>query len=214
MSNSESEEYTMMGGDYVNTRKATEQLGIHARTLHQWDKKGWIDTIRTPGNHRMYNVKKYLMEKQMIDGEQYQPYNEEKVPNERMNIIYARVSSLGQKNDLERQKKELITLYPNHFLVEDIGSGMNMNRRGFRKIIDWIIEGKVNEVVVIHKDRLARFGYDLFEDLLKKYSNGTIQVVERVKDIEPEEELVKDVLQVMNIFVAKMNGMRKYKNIK
>jgi predicted site-specific integrase-resolvase len=210
----QTDEEIFKGSDYVNTRIATKKLGIHARTLHQWDKKGWIDTIRTPGNHRMYNVKKYLMEKQIINEENYQSYNEEKIPKERMNIIYARVFSLGQKNDLERQKNKLINMYPNHFLVEDIGSGMNMNRRGFRKIIDWIIEGKVNEVVVIHKDRLARFGYDLFEDLLKKYSNGTIQVVENIKDIEPEEELVKDVLQVMNIFVAKMNGMRKYKNIK
>jgi len=65
---------------------------------------------------------------------------------------------------------------------------------------------------VMHKDRLARFGYDLFEDLLDKYSHGKIVVVEKSRDNEPEEELFKDVLQVMNIFVAKMNGMRKYKN--
>jgi len=96
--------------------------------------------------------------------------------------------------------------------VEDIGSGMNMNRRGFRKMIDWAIEGRVEEVVIAHKDRLARFGYELFESLLEKYSSGHIIEAERQEEREPEEELVQDVLQVMNLFVAKMNGMRKYKN--
>lgn len=199
------------GGDFVSSKQARELLGVHLRTLYQWEKKGWIETIRTQSNHRMYNVKKYITERQSKSQcELEQCYDEKGVPNDRMKIIYARVSSFGQKNDLERQKKVLQDLYPSHFLVEDIGSGMNMNRRGFRKMIDWLIEGKVDEVVVMHKDRLARFGYDLFEDLLKKYSNGKIVVVESKKDNEPEEELVKDVLQVMNIFVAKMNGMRKY----
>ena len=78
-------------------------------------------------------------------------------------------------------------------------------------MIDWAIEGRLEEVVIAHKDRLARFGYELFESLLEKYSNGHIIETERKSEREPEEELVQDVLQVMNIFVAKMNGMRKYK---
>ena len=198
---------------YVSSRKAREMLGIHVRTLYQWEQKGWIETVRDKNNHRMYNVQKYLEErKKRVCETEYPNYDETKVPEERLKIIYARVSSLGQKDDLERQKQVLSKLYPKHFLVEDIGSGMNMNRRGFRKMIDWLIEGKVEEVVVMHKDRLARFGYDLFEDLLTKYSNGRIIVVKGRKDPEPEEELVKDVLQVMNIFVAKMNGMRKYES--
>ena len=198
---------------YVSSRKAREMLGIHVRTLYQWEQKGWIETVRDKNNHRMYNVQKYLEErKKRVCEIEYPNYDETKVPEERLKIIYARVSSLGQKDDLERQKQVLSKLYPKHFLVEDIGSGMNMNRRGFRKMIDWLIEGKVEEVVVMHKDRLARFGYDLFEDLLTKYSNGRIIVVKGRKDPEPEEELVKDVLQVMNIFVAKMNGMRKYES--
>ena len=200
------------GGGFMSSKKAREILGVHVQTLYQWEKKGWIETIRTPANHRMYNVKKYLQERQSASCQLEQCYDEASVPSGRMNIIYARVSSLGQKNDLERQKRMLQQQYPSYFLVEDVGSGMNMNRRGFRKMIDWIIEGKVNEVVVMHKDRLARFGYDLFEDLLDKYSHGKIVVVEKSRDNEPEEELFKDVLQVMNIFVAKMNGMRKYKN--
>jgi putative resolvase len=89
---------------------------------------------------------------------------------------------------------------------------MNMNRKGLRKIIDFAINDNINELVIVHKDRLCRFGYDLVEDLIKKYSNGKIIIIESQEIKEPKEELVEDVLQIMNIFVARMNGMRKYKN--
>jgi predicted site-specific integrase-resolvase len=75
------------------------------------------------------------------------------------------------------------------------------------------IMGKLKDVVVVHKDRLCRFGYELIEDLIKKYSNGKITVISGQKDKEPQQELVEDVLQIMNIFVAKMNGLRKYNKI-
>ena len=127
-------------------------------------------------------------------------------------IIYARVSSLGQKNDLERQILSLKNKFPDYKLIKDIGSGMNMNRKGLRKIIDMSIKGEIEEVVVMHKDRLCRFGYELVEDLIKKYSNSKIIIVSKKEDKEPKEELVEDVLQIMNIFVSKMNGLRKYKN--
>ena len=78
------------------------------------------------------------------------------------------------------------------------------------KIIYLAIEGKVKQLVIVHKDRLTRFGFDLIQDLIKKYSKGNIIILDKKKDQEPEEELVKDVLQIMNVFVAKMNGMRKY----
>ena len=134
----------------------------------------------------------------------------EKIQSFKINYIYARVSSLGQKDDLERQKALLQKEYPDYTLIADIGSGMNLNRSGLRKIIDKSIEGKVNEVVIVHKDRLCRFGYDLIEDIIQKYSNGKIVVIGTTKEKEPKEELVDDVLQIMNIFVAKINGMRKY----
>ena len=99
-------------------------------------------------------------------------------------------------------------------MIEDIGSGVNLNKRGLRKIIRLAISGRVNELVVAYKDRLARFGYELIEDLIKEYSNGKIIIINAKDDREPEEELAYDVLQVMNVFVAKMNGLRKYKKAK
>ena len=199
---------------YVGGKQASEILGVHQRTLYNWEKKGLIETIRMPGGKRLYNVKKFIKEKQLTF--ETKKDNENNINSEdfenmkELRIIYARVSSLGQKNDLERQKIELKKKYPNHHLIQDIGSGVNLNRRGLRKIINLAIEGKVKELVVVHKDRLTRFGYELIEDIIKDYSDGKIIIINQEQDIEPEEELVKDVLTIMNVFVAKMNGMRKY----
>ena len=198
--------------NFIGGKQASELLGVHQRTLYQWDAKGKIETIRTPGNKRLYNVKKFLEESKCN--------NEKKCIDDldkldemtgKLNICYARVSSVGQKDDLERQKQFLMKTYPRYILIEDIGSGVNLNKRGLRKIIKLAIAGKINKLVISYKDRLARFGYELIEDIIKEYSNGEIIVLNKKKDIRPEEELVYDVLQIMNVFVAKMNGLRKYK---
>jgi len=197
---------------YVSGKEASNILGIHQRTLYQWEQKNKIETIRTPGNKRLYNVEKFLRDREC--GANIKCVEElsdlDKI-KEKLDIGYVRVSTNGQKSDLKRQKEEMINKYPNHLIVEDIGSGVNMNRRGLRKIIKLAIEGRINELVIFHKDRLARFGYELIEDLIYEYSNGKIIVINEKENLEPMEELTQDVLQIMNIFVAKMNGMRRYK---
>lgn len=203
-----------MNQKYVGGKEASKILGVHQRTLYQWDSKGIIETIRTPGNKRLYNVQKFLDEKNCNnDIKCIKDLNELDKIAEKLKIGYVRVSSNGQKLDLERQKKMMTLKYPNHWIIEDVGSGVNLNRRGLRKIIKLAIEGKIAEVVVIYKDRLARFGYELIEDLIKEYSNGEIIIMNKKENMEPIEELTQDVLQIMNIFVAKMNGMRRYKEI-
>jgi len=198
--------------EYLSGSKAAKILGVHQRTLYNWDENKKIDTIRTPGGKRLYNVKKYLAtsekNNEFIETDIINLSNKEK-------IIYARVSTMSQKDDLVRQIEYLKKHYPEHKLITDIGSGINLNRRGLRRIIDMAIIGKIEEVVIVHKDRLCRFGYELIEDLLHKYSNGKIKIIiiEKKEDKEPREELVEDVLQIMNIFVAKMNGLRKYNKI-
>ena len=195
--------------EYIGGKQASEILGVHQRTLYQWDKKNWIDVIRTPGGKRMYGVKKYL---QSHECRVEECENLDELDNKnKLKICYVRVSSHGQKDDLERQKKMLHDLYPEHIFVKDIGSGINFERKGFRKLIKLAIAGKIEEVIVAHKDRLTRFGFKLLEDLIKEYSGGKIIVLSKTKDEEPEAELVKDVLQILNIYTAKMNGLRKYK---
>jgi len=197
---------------FVSGKEASKILGVHERTLYLWDKAKKIETIRTPGNKRLYNINKYIndhipTEKNNINIDELEHLNE-KI---KIKIIYVRVSSLSQKDDLLRQKEYMTNKFPNHTLIEDIGSGLNFNRKGLRKIIKLAISGQIEELVVAYKDRLTRFGFELIEDLIKEYSNGRILVLNQNKKIEPEEELIKDMLQIMNIFVAKMNGLRKYK---
>ena len=200
---------------YVGGKEASKILGVHQRTLYQWESKKLIETIRTPGGKRLYNVSKYLEEHSDLKSDKDETEdNDFSNINEKLNICYVRVSSLGQKDDLERQKYFMKKKFPKHLIIEDIGSGLNLNKRGIKKIIKLGIAGKINEVVVAYKDRLTRFGFELIEEIIKDYSNGSIIVLNDKEDIEPEEELVKDLMSIMNVYVAKMNGLRKYKKTK
>ena len=201
-----------MENKYLNGKNARKILGVHAQTLYNWDRLNKIETIRTIGGHRMYNVEKFLKENG-ADKKEEEPTKIE-TDNNKLNICYVRVSTLSQKDDLERQKKYMQEKYPAYMLIEDIGSGINFNRRGLRKIIKLAINGHINSVVVAYKDRLTRFGFELIEDLIKEYSNGKIIIDDNEKlKKEPKEELVEDVLQILNVYTAKLNGLRKYKKI-
>jgi excisionase family DNA binding protein len=201
----------MINTEFVGGKEASKILGIHQRTLYQWDKKGEIETIRTAGNKRLYNVKKYL-ENHTVNTNLCDNLDDLDTNENKLNICYVRVSSQHQKDDLERQKLLMKSQYPNHIIIEDIGSGLNLNKRGINKIIHLGIKGKINELVVAYKDRLTRFGFELIEDIIKTYSNGTIKILNNKEEISQEEELVKDVMAIMNVYVAKMNGLRRYKN--
>jgi putative resolvase len=208
----------MMKG-YLKGKEASDKLGIHQRTLYQWEMKGWIKTLRTPGGTRYYDVDGYLKNKECEKEKDTKKVEEcmetelKELDNkeEKLNICYVRVSTHGQKSELDNQRKFMEKMFPKYEMIEDIGSGINFNRKGLRKIIDLAIEGKVNMVVVANRDRLTRFGFDFIKDLIEKYSNGRVVVLNEKEVIEPEIELARDVLQIMNVFVAKMNGLRRYK---
>lgn len=156
---------------YVGGKEASKILGIHQRTLYQWEGKGSIETIRTPGNKRLYNVEKFLKEKECNYDDIYlKNLNELDNKEGKLNLSYVRVSTLNQKDDLNRQKELIKNKYPEYIMIEDIGSGINLNKKGIRKIIKLAISGKINELVVAYKDRLTRYGYELIEDLIKEYS--------------------------------------------
>lgn len=183
---------------YVGGKEACRILGIHENTLRNWANDEKIDTIRTPGGKRLYNVNKYLGLE-----------NEE----EKKDYAYIRVSTPGQIDDMNRQEEYVREHCPNHIIIKDIGSGINLNRKGLRKIIRLGIEGRIRELVIAHKDRLTRFGYELIRDIIKEYSGGEIRILEESKIETKEEEIVKDVLQILNVYVSKINGMRKYKKM-
>src|SRR5919205_4029978 len=139
---------------YVGGKEASKYLRIHHRTL--------------------YNIEKFMKEKEFKNDNDICLKNLDELDKKegKLNISYVRVSTANQKDDLNRQKEMIKNQYPNHIMIEDIGSGINLNKKGIRKIIKLAIEGKVNELVIAYKDRLTRYGYELIEDLIKDYSNG------------------------------------------
>jgi putative resolvase len=103
-------------------------------------------------------------------------------------------------------------LYPNYRIISDIGSGLNFNRKGLIEIINMAINNKIENLIIAYKDRLARFGYELIEYIIKNYSNGKIIIINNNREeTTPLEEVSKDIIAIMNIYVAKVNGIRKYK---
>ena len=103
--------------------------------------------------------------------------------------------------------------YPKHEIIKDIGSGLNYKRKGLLEIIESGIKGEIEEIVVAYKDRLTRFGYELIEYVIEKFSNGKIKIENVEEEKTPREEIVKDIMSIMNVYVAKINGLRKYKKI-
>ena len=203
--------YESLQDDYLKGGKASKLLGIHTRTLYQWDEKGKIETIRTKGNMRLYNVGKYLRLQLGIKEEYDITNNTVDENDEQLYLCYCRVSSHGQRDDLQRQIDFMKEKYPTHQIITDIGSGLNLNKKGIKRIVDMAIAGKIKELVVAHKDRLARFGYDLIERLIKDYSDGCITVVFEKENKDVQAEIVEDLMSILNVYVAKMNGLRKYK---
>lgn len=188
---------------YVTPKKACIVLGVHYKTLYNWEKDGKIESIRTPGGKRLYNIDKYIASN----------INVKEISKIRVKICYCRVSTYGQNNDLKRQIEYMKSKYPTHIIIKDIGSALNFKRKGLRKIIDYAINGELEEVVIAYKDRLCRFGFELIEYLIETYSNGKIIVLNNV-NTSPNEELTKDLVSIINIFSARLNGMRKYRNKK
>jgi len=185
--------------NYLSPREASKILGVHWQTLRNWSLKKQIDFIKTPGGKRLYNVQKYMEEHGMTN-------------QNKRRICYCRVSTVGQKNDLTRQEEYMKQHYPNHEIYSDIGSGMNYKRKNLLKIIKMAINNQIDEIVVAYKDRLARFGYELIEMLIQSYSKGKIVVLNK-SNMSPEEEITKDLVTIINVFSARVNGLRKYKKM-
>ena len=185
-----------MVSTYVSRKKVLEVLGIHYQTIYSLVKRNELETIKV-GKINKYNLEKYIKDNKIII-------------NEKLNICYCRVSSQKQKEDLSRQIEYMKNKYPNHQIISDIGSGLNFKRKGLQEIINLAISGKVNEVVIAYKDRLARFGYDLIEIILKEQSNASIKILNKKEEQTPLDEMTEDIVSIMNVYVAKINGLRKY----
>jgi predicted site-specific integrase-resolvase len=100
--------------------------------------------------------------------------------------------------------------YPEYELLYDVGSGINFNRKNFKKILNYAIKNELESLVISYKDRLCRIAYELIENILKEYSNCEI-IIENDEEKSPEEELIDDMLQIVTVFSSRLYGIRSYK---
>lgn len=193
---------------FISANKIQERFGISSSSLRRWDKEGKIQTIRTPGGFRLYglhDINKLFNEKLL---------HEEDIIVKKTKICYARVSSDHQRADLERQVQDLRDRCPRHEIIRDIGSGLNYHRRGFQTLLERVHSGNVSEVVVAHKDRLCRYGFELIEFIFKKTDTKLVVLGQRIEEHDTGRELADDLLAICNYFVAKNNGIRSGENRK
>jgi predicted site-specific integrase-resolvase len=186
-----------MNEEYIRPEKACELLKVTVRTLFNWNKKGKIKSIKTKGGHHRYLLSDIL--------------NNTNTPptNNKRNICYCRVSTSSQKEDLERQVIFFKLKFPNHEIIKDIGSGINFKRKGFNALLDESIKGNIGQIVVTHKDRLCRFGFELVERIIRQQSNGEILVLNK-EETSPEKELVNDLISIITVFSSRLYGLRSH----
>jgi putative resolvase len=195
----------------VGRKEVLDVLKIHFTTLYDMVKRKEIEAVKI-GNKNLYNLEKYLKDNNISTNDKNNTTNAEQLNNKiRKRICYCRVSSNHQKEDLQRQIELVKQYYPNHEIISEIGSGLNFKRKGFLKLLDMSYKGEIEELVVVYKDRLCRFGFEMIEYVIQTFSKGIIIVMNRTEEKTPTEEITEDILAIMNIYVAKMNGLRKYK---
>ncbi len=184
---------------YYSINEFSKILGVSAQTLRNWDKKGKLHPHHTSSNGYRYYSHEQLNQVMNIK------------PNlDRIVIGYCRVSSNKQKDDLERQienmKLYLIAQGKPFKIISDIGSGINYKKKGLQELIKLISQNKVEKVVVLYKDRLLRFGFELVEYIASLH-NCDIEIIDNTEKIE-QQELVEDLVQIITVFSCKLQGKR------
>ena len=191
--------------EFITTKEAKKTLGVCEATLRQWADKGFFPTIRTPGGQRLYNIKSFLLDKSSTTNKEESDNNQ----NDKQCFCYCRVSSNGQKEDLQRQISYMQEKFPNHKVISDIGSGINFKRKGLRSLLELTCKGLVTEVVVAYRDRLCRFAFELLEWFFH-FHGVKLVVLNEVVDSSGNQELAEDLLAIINVFNCRVNGKRKY----
>ena len=184
---------------YAKASEVRKTINVTPQTLRRWADEGRISASRSPGGIRMYDL---------TDLESRLNVSSDVKANRK--VCYCRVSSNKQKDDLERQKQYLREQYPHHEIIQDVGSGINFRRKGLRSILERANRKELEEVVVCHRDRLCRFGFELIEYTLKL--NGVKILVEKSDFKTPTEELAEDLLSITTIFACRQMGRRRYKS--
>jgi len=196
-----------MSRKLVPIHEAAEALGVSAQTLRRWEREGrLLPDERTAGGRRRYDLARLKPEMFRSQAEAA-----------RKTVAYARVSSHDQKDDLERQK-QVLELYCarqgwTFEVIADLGSGMNYHKKGLKRLLDNVVEGCIGRLVITHKDRLLRFGAELVFAICEA-KGVEVVILNQGEDTTFEEDLAKDVLEIITVFSARLYGSRSRKNQK
>ena len=199
--------------DKLLTLKETQTiLNVSKSTLQRWDKSGKLVALRTEGGHRRYkqsDIERIVGEKK-VSAEH---------GNETIVATYARCSTPDQKahGDIDRQSARIFEYcikkdYKVEYVIKDMGSGLNDKRKGFVKLCKLVVEGKVDKVVIEHKDRLTRFQYNLIEFFFNSYGVD-IELLDK-KEYTEQEELVNDMMMLIASFSGRLYSARAKENNK
>ena len=189
---------TMETNKIVTMQAACKSYGVRAETLRRWTDEGHIPSFRSPHGTRMFR-----------SGDLQNFFNSTGNKVSKKRFIYCRVSSNKQRDDLERQINLLKEKYPNHSVIQDIGSGINFKRKGLETILEYAIRGEIEEIVVAHKDRLCRFGFEIFKFIIER-TNGKIIILDEEEHKSNEQELAEDLLSIIHVFNCHQMGKRRY----
>ena len=186
---------------YYSIGQFAKAIGKTTKTLRNWDKNGKLKPVRVEDTGYRYYSQEQL--------NHFLGLKLEKQINKKI-IGYCRVNSHKQKDDLERQIENVKTyMYAKGYqfeIITDIGSGINYNKKGLNQIIDMVTNSEVEKIVVLYKDRLIRFGYELIENLCNKF--GTIiEIIDNTEKTE-QQELVEDLVQIVTVFSCRLQGKR------
>lgn len=181
----------------VPLRKAVQITGLSPNTLRKYADTGKIKATRINKGQRLFDVSELsLLNK-----------NEEKG---KPVVCYCRVSSSKQKNDLVRQVAFMRQQFSDADIIQDIGSGLNFKRKGLQTILQRLLQGDKFTLIVPHRDRLCRFGFEMLQFLFEQ--NGGELLVLNQENVSPQQELTEDLLAILHVFSCRMHGLRKYKN--
>lgn len=186
---------------YFTINKFSKIVGVTPQTLRNWDKDGNLKPHHTTESGYRYYSEEQLNQVLNI-----------KQKNKKV-IGYCRVSSPKQKDDLERQienvKIYLLAQGKPFEIISDVGSGINCKRKGLLELLDRINKNEVEKVVVLYKDRLSRFGFELIEYVASLHG-CEIEIIDNTQKTE-QEELVEDLVKIITVFSCKLQGKRAHK---
>jgi excisionase family DNA binding protein len=192
----------------ISIGDAAKELGISTKTLRRWTDTGKIKFERSPTGQRRF----FLADILRITPRDFNQLDD------RITINYARVSSHDQKADLVRQVQVLEAFSATNGwqfeTIQDLGSGLNYNKRGLQKLLKRIMQGDVGRLVLTHKDRLLRLGGELVFAMCAEFEIEVIIINKSNEEVIFEQELVQDMIELITVFSARLYGSRSQKNKK